>query len=275
MDNKSMKSIVQLLFISILLLSVTSVACESPYQLRVGAFFNSNSVVTFWSDFIQQLSAKTKCDISILPSPTFKSYVIDLINKDGDIFLSPDYYAHTLQSYGFVPVLKIISPTKLYLITQKQYDPNNLETLVGKSISVPSIYSIGYGVTKVEFEKLGLFDTINYVFGDTFQTNSIKVLKGESDATVIFSPIYDSLPQPIKDKLNAATVLENTAAAYIMVKPGTSQILIDAIQTSHKKINYLEWAPTDLVEKKHSASSVFEKQFSALLRKAELKNMPQ
>jgi hypothetical protein len=198
MEIKSMKSIMYLVFILTLLLSFKSIACEGPYLLKVGAFFNTTSLVTFWSDFTQQLTIKTKCPVNIKPSSTFKSYVIDLINKTGDIFLIPSHYAYTLQKYGYIPVLKVVSRTKMHLITQKQYDPNDLTTLAKKNISVPSKYSAGYAIIKLEFEKLGLLDTVNFVYGDTLQSNSIKVLRGESDATVIFSPVFDLLPQPIK-----------------------------------------------------------------------------
>jgi ABC-type phosphate/phosphonate transport system substrate-binding protein len=254
-----------LIAIAVLLMSLDVIACDRPYEMKLGHAFKSASIVSYWSDFAAMLSEKLKCPVKITTSPSFKSYLIDLINKDGDLFLVAGYYAHPLEKLGLIPVLKVTTPAKYHLITKKHLDPKNLKTLKGKTIHVASIYSTAYAISVIRLQEAGVINQVNFEFGDSYQANIMKVINSEADAAVMFSPIFDALSKPIKDKLNTATLLENTTTGYAMVHPDSPAELIEAIQTSHHKINLLKWSPTNRTEPQGALTDMFNQQLLDLI----------
>jgi ABC-type phosphate/phosphonate transport system substrate-binding protein len=265
------------LFISIsaLLISLNSSACERPYKMKVGAFFNSASVVTFWSEFAAELSKQVKCPVNIIPSPTYESHLTDLINQDGDIFIVGGYYSHTFESLGLIPVLKVSSPSNTYLVTQKQFDPNNLKTLVGKTIDIVSQYSPAYVISKIKLKEAGVLDQVNLKVGSSYQTNAMNLIKGKTEAAAIIAPIYDALPDAIKDSLNIVTLFTNPASAYIMVHPNTPPELIKGLQNSHHKIKLFKWVLTNKTTLRDDYNDIFKQQLLDLIKEIKpSKNRP-
>jgi ABC-type phosphate/phosphonate transport system substrate-binding protein len=254
-----------LISISALLISLNSSACERPYLMKVGAFFNSASVVTFWSDFATELSKKVECPVNLIPSPTYKSHLKDLINQDGDIFIVGGYHSHTFESLGLTPVLKVSSPSNTYLVTQKQFDPNNLKTLVGKTIDIVSKYSPAYVITKIKLKEAGVLDQVNFKVGSSYQTNAMNLIKGKTEAAAIIAPIYDALPDVIKDNVNIVTLHTNPASAYIMAHPNTPPELIKGIQSSHHKINLFKWILTNKATLRDDYNDMFKQQLLDLI----------
>lgn len=259
----------------LLVISLDTSACDQPIELKTGAFFNSATNANFWGDYIKNLSAKLDCPVKLRPSPSFESFIDDLINEKGDMYVIPEHYAQILIEQGYIPVLRSTTPIKVYLLTQKKYDPSNLDSLKNKTIYVPSIYSISYHVLKGKIESSVELKNIKFEFGRTYQSNLMSVLKGDMDATVIFSPAFDNLPNKIKNKVHISTIYETDSIGYIMVKPSASKSLIKAIQSSHSKINILKWASTDKILKKNFIGREFKKQYVNIQKEGALqKTMP-
>ena len=217
-------------------------ACEQPIKFQVGSFFDSASVVAFWGDFSNELAIKLKCPTNLHPSATYKEHLIHTLTGDGDIFVVPFIYAKAFEKYHLKTAIRTSTHTKSYLVTNKSINPNSLKSLTGITIQLPSIYSAAYLSLRVKLKQEGIFEKVKFKFGHSFQASAIDVVKGKVAASIVFSPIFDALPQTIKSKVNYATLNQGAeTGGYLMVKADASKALINAIQTSHEKIKLLKW----------------------------------
>ena len=234
------------LLLALLSAGTTTHACEHPIKFQVGSYFDSASVVSFWGEFANEIAEKLKCPTNLHPSPTYKEHLIRTLNGDGDIFVIPFIYASAFEDYQLKTVIQTTTHTKTYLVTNKTINPNNLKSLSGITIQLPSIYSAAYLSLKRKFERKGIFDQVNFDFGHSFQASAIDVVKNKVDGSIVLSPIFDALPKAIKDKVNYATINQGVeTGGYLMVKSNASQKLMDAIRSAHPKIKILKWQATD------------------------------
>ncbi|MFY0640479.1 MAG: PhnD/SsuA/transferrin family substrate-binding protein [Bermanella sp.] len=245
-------------------------SCESPYELKVGAFFNSASIVSFWSEFAQTVTAISKCQTKITPSPSFEAHIISLVEQDGDMFLVPAYYAAALKKFGLKPILRTIIPTRSYLVTKKELDPLNIETLSGKRVSIISRYSDAYlaFIKQLEAQAMTTED-INFSFEHSLESNALSVIKGETDAAVIFSMIFDPLPDALKRKVKFATLINHETAGYLLIKENTPIELIKAIKASYGSINLLKWEVFEQAAPKTIFTDAFSSQIP-LIKNSEI-----
>ena len=237
-------------------------ACQQPIVMQVGSFFDSASVVTFWGEFSQDLSIKLKCPTNLHPSATYKEHLIKALKGQGDIFVIPYIYARPFEKYQLKAAAKTISLTKAYLVTNKTINPHDLNNLSGKTLQLPSIYSAAYLSLKVRLiERKAVFNEIQFKFGNSFQSSAMDVVKGKVAASIVFSPIFDALPDSIKKKVNFRTINQGLeTGGYLMVKSDASPELINAIQSSHKKIKLLKWTATHTAERAPELSDLAAKQ---------------
>lgn len=229
----------------ILLLSIYAMnvySCESPYELKIGGFSNSASVVSFWSDFTKSISSHTLCPTNIVPAPNSEAHILSMMKLDGDMFFVPGYYAAPLKKYGLKPILKISTPTKSYLVTRKELDPTDVSTLIGKKISIVSKYSnIYFAMIELLTAKGISEDQVNFIFDQSLESNAMNIIKGDTDAAVVFSMIFDNLPDIIKQKVNHITLMDHKTTGYLLIKEDAPINLVKAIKASFDKINILKW----------------------------------
>ena len=230
-----------LIVFALAIASQYTLACEKPYRMQVGAFFNSSSVVAFWSEFAQEISKTTKCPTNIHPSTSYEQHVIDSVMGHGDIFIVPTYYTPALKQYGLEKIITTNSPTQTYLVTQKQYNPNNLLSLKDTSIQLSSKYTVAYLLMMEKLDKLDIAHTVTFSFGSSFQSNAMNVIRGNMDAAVIFSPAFDPLPESIKSKVNYIPISGSKNSGTIMVKSSAPKELKDAVLGAKDKIKLLKW----------------------------------
>lgn len=258
-----MKSI---LFALLTTLCLNATACEKPYRMEVGAFFDSSSVIAFWGAFAQEVSNLTKCQTNIYPAHSYKQHILNTLNTKGDIFIVPTYYTPVLAQYGLKRVLTTHSLTKSYLVTKKQYDPNNLRTLRSTNIQLPSQYSGAYILMKNKLAKLGLFNSVTFKFGSSFQANAMSVIRGNMDAAVILSPAFDPLPESIKSKVKYSTIYEATDTGSIMVKSDAPKSLTKAIIQAKDKIKVAKWVEAQTPSNHPELTQSFQIQVNQLIK---------
>ena len=247
-------------------------ACEKPYRMQVGAFFDSSSVVAFWSDFAQEVSKHTKCPTNMYPAKSYKQHLIDTLNSKGDIFIVPTYYVPVLEQYGLKNVITTNALTQTYLVTKKQYDPNNLLTLRNTNIQLSSEYSGAYLIMSKKLRKLNLLSTVTFKFGSSFQSNAMSVIRGNMDAAVIFSPAFDPLPDSIKSKVNYSTISESFNSGSIMVKTDSLKDLTKAIIASKDSIKLLTWIKAKKDSHHSELSKLFQLQVNEILKTSNTNN---
>lgn len=247
-------------------------ACEKPYRMQVGAFFDSSSVVTFWSDFAQEISKHTKCPTNMHPAKSYKQHLIDTLNSKGDIFIVPTYYVPVLEQYGLKNVITTNALTQTYLVTKKQYDPHNLLTLRNTNIQLSSEYSGAYLIMSKKLRKLNLLSTVTFKFGSSFQSNAMSVIRGNMDAAVILSPAFDPLPDSIKSKVNYSTISESFNSGSIMVKTDSLKDLTKAIIASKDSIKLLTWIKAKKDSHHSELSKLFQLQVNEILKTSNTNN---
>ena len=237
---------IRLLFLTLICFNQITLACEKPIKFQVGSFFDSASVVAFWGDFSNELAIKLKCPTNLHPSATYKEHLMHTLSGNGDIFVVPFIYAKAFEKYQLKAAIKTTTHTNTYLVTNKTINPNNLKSLAGVTIQLPSIHSEAYLSLKIKLKQEGIFEKVNFKFGHSFQASAIDVVKGKVAASIVFSPIFDALPQTIKSKVNYATLNQGAqTGGVLMVKADASKALIHAIQTSYEKIKLLKWETTN------------------------------
>lgn len=254
-----------LFLFSVLIFSHPSIACDKPYRMQVGAYFDSSSVVTFWSEFAQEIAIKTKCPTNIHPAASYEQQILDSINNNGDIFIVPTYYTFVFHKYGLETIIETDSHTKTYLVTQKQFNPKNLATL--KTIQISTRYSDPYLLMKQRLSDQGLMDSVTFKFGGSFQANAMSVIRGTMDAAIIYSPAFDPLPEVIKQKVNYIAISESKDSGSIMVRSDAPQSLKDAILHAKDKIKLLKWIKSPKDKQPTMMSHLFQEQVTELINK--------
>ncbi len=255
-----------LLFIALITICFSASSCEQPYRLQVGAFFDSSSVVTFWSDFTKEIAIHTKCPTNMHPAKSYKQHIIDTLNFKGDIFIVPSYYVPIFERYGLKNIISSNTPNKTYLVTKKQYDPNNLESLRGSSIQLVSPYSAAYLLMVNKLEDMNLSNAVTLKFGSSFQSNAMSVVRGNMDAAVIISLVFDTLPDSIKNKVNYKTITESIHTGSIMVKPDAPKQLSEAIIAAKDSIKLLKWVNAKSINHTSELTEYFQLQVNELLK---------
>ena len=256
-------NIVKHLALLVCALSMGAHSCESPYELKVGAFFNSASTISFWSEFAETLSLASNCQTNIIPSSSFKAHIASLVQQDGDIFLVPAYYAAALRKFRLKPILRTVIPTKSYLVTSKDLDPSNIETLNGRNVSIISQYSDAYlaFIERMNAKSMSIED-IHFSFERSIESNAMSVIRGDADAAVIFSIVFDPLPDSLKKKVNIATLIEHETAGYLLIKEDASVELVKAIKASYESIHLLKWE----VYESDAPKTIFTDAFSSQIK---------
>lgn len=255
-----------LILCALVIASQYTLACDKPYRMQVGAFFNSSSVVAFWSEFAQEISKRTKCPTNIHPSNSYEQHVIDSVMGYGDIFMVPTYYTRVLQQYGLEKIITTNAHTQTYLVTQKQYNPHDLTSLKDTSIQLSSKYTVAYLLIMEKLAKLDIEHTVTFSFGSSFQSNAMSVIKGQMDAAVIFSPAFDPLPDAIKSKVNYTPIAESYNSGSIMVKQSAPDSLKQAVLAAKDKIKLLKWKKASEKDEFPEYKTLFENQIKDIFQ---------
>jgi hypothetical protein len=255
-----------LLITALLALSCTSKACDNPLRVHVGAFFDSSSVISYWGAFAQEIEKITKCTTTLYPEKNYKDNIINTIDKVGDIYMVLTFHTPEYEKLGLKKVLTTDQPTHYYLVTQKKYDPNDLNTLRGSIIQHSSEYTEIHLKLKSELRDKGLQDSVLFQFGHYFQSNVLGIIKGQMDAALIFSPIFDSLPASIKAKVKSKPLLQTKTIGSIMIKTDSPKYLEDAIIKAKDKINILKWVKSKPYIPPKELEGQFQAQINELLR---------
>lgn len=233
--------------------SAVSETCQPPINLRLER------------SWLCQCYHLLECPTEIHPSQSYESHIVSSLNLDGDIFLVPTYYANTLEKYGLRPILSVSTLTKTYLVTKKQFNPYELSTMIGTTVSLPSKYSYSYLAILERMKAQNIpINSINFKFGNSLQVNALNIIRGKMDAAALFSTVFDPLPDNIKENLNHNILIEGNYAGKILIKDTPSPELIKAIKGAYKNIHLLTWSIDEKPSKQTMYTRQFEKQIQHL-----------
>ena len=243
-----MVNILKKVLILFTLIPFHSQACEAPITFQAGPFFSTSLIIRYWQPFTQSVEEITGCKTEIKTTPTYPKYLRQILNKSNDMYIVPDHYVSAVQELGFTPVLASYKTAQIYFASKHPMKHGDLKALHGDVITVPSQYTRAYLELKKWLIKNNTFDKVSFDFDHSHDSAALLMLKGKRSSTVILAPIYDKLPDFIKDKFHVVK-LNATAGAYIIVNDSVSQKVIDAMIASLDKLAFQKWHKVESIPK--------------------------
>ena len=213
--------------------------CKDIIRFQAGPFFSQSFANKFWRSFADQITQKTGCEISIHGSPDYEFYLTSLLNKDYDIYITPDYYAEAIIELGLMPAIRSQKSGKIILVSRLNLQDNPTE-IKGKNLVVPSLYTRAYLEVENWLNRHNLMNSITLDTGNTHDGSLIKLLKGQADAAAVLSNIYRRMPENIKSRFHTLD-LNSQGGGYLFIKPELGSWLKPAAINAASRSELFKW----------------------------------
>lgn len=239
-------------------------SCEKPYILQVGSEFSSNFMIGYLGGFTLSIAQEIQCGTRIKGAKNYQDFLTTVLLGKADIFLVPSNFGQALTKLGFIPVLYRKPTSQLVFITMAG------STLKGQSktpiqVYVPSEFSMDYFSLNDWLIKNNL-NNKEFVFASTYPSIIMKTIKTPLMIASVPDEVLTRIPKNIQTKLQVYESGVNVGA-YIMVKQGTSEKLINAIKASIGHLNSDQWS-----DKIEIVQSKYNQRFEAKLEQFKAEN---
>lgn len=255
------------LVVLLVCLSPISTACKQPVVFQVGAYVSIAFINQIFSTFIEAVSSEIDCQIHIQTSASHKDHVRKIINRQGDIYITPAHFAQTLSKHNFQVIAVSDKTFQIYIVTRdKTAAMGELHKLAGQTIFTPGAFTMSHTFLMKKLKENHLLDSTKRIISASYSSNTLKLLKGKANAAVTINYVYDKLPKNIQQNLSIiakSTFGSTNLITHISIDPK----LTKAIDKHLDKISILNWVshsgelkPTD-----PSDSDAFERELHTLL----------
>jgi|GEM_PF-2476846 len=235
-------------------------SCEKPLLFYVGPFISSNFIPEYWSEFIKSVESKTNCKVQVKTTESYTQYLIELIEKQGDIYLAPDHYFSALKEIGFKAIISSPKKGHFYLISKLNIN-NDITLLKGQTIAIAGPYTKAHLFLINWLKKHNLLDKVDIKALPRHDDITLSVLSGEFATGGILNIMYERLPKFVTDKYFKIP-FGSPGGAKILIHDTQNQALTKAITSSRSLIKLLSnWQPSDPNEEAE-LSNEFKAQFN-------------
>lgn len=251
------------LLILLILGPLSTIACESPLKFNAGPFFSTSMVIQFWQPFTKKVQEQTGCPVELIASPSFKHYLIDLLNNESDFYITPEHYGPALKGHNLSAILHSSLGAQPYLVSKFPVDPINPNDFKGSSIAVASKYSLVNLQLEYWAKTNDFKDTLTVHYNYSHDQAILGFIKGQHDSIIVIQDLFEKLPNYIKEKYYKTPFMERSGA-YILVKNTLNKKIKSIAQASRSHLNFLTWSDQIQPMKNTRYSNRFKTQLQEL-----------
>lgn len=183
-----------------LLASMPNHACQLTMQ--AGPYLTPDFVKNVFYGFISNVEKDSKCKIDIRLSSTLEGYMKTILQGNADIFIFGEHSISAFSKRNFIPIIKTQGILKsLVVVNPKRIDVSKGKSMLkGKTVIVPSPYSLTNMHFRDYIENINLTNKVNLKVQENYTLNTLDFIKGEIDALVVLNFVYKNLPDYVHSK---------------------------------------------------------------------------
>lgn len=248
------------------MLSIThSHACQLTMQ--AGPYLTPDFIKNIFYEFVSSVEKESNCKIDIRLSSTLEGYIKTILKGGTDIFIFGEHSIPAFSKRQFIPIIKTQGILKsLLVVNPTRVDINKGDDmLIGKTVLVPSPYSMASMHFQNHIKTLNLTDKLKLKVQENYTLTTLDFIKGDIDALVVLNFVYKNLPDYVHSKFKVINQSELNSVIMYGIASLPPQV-VSAIKNNTNKFSTGNWE----VFKDHR-TNIHSKNFEILVRQLEKK----